>query len=228
LHTKILLNVLKQCATAFFVKRTRLYCIGFELIYHAPPAFFNNPEIVGMFLKDDRVTTIIQSSFKNIFMQKILYSVAAVAVVTFASCTGNNSRIASQSTGIPTLTPAEEMKFQQWKEFQEWKEEKALKEKTAIYAAAAAAAAPKPVVKTRTVYVKQPVASTSSTTTTTTKKKGWSKAAKGTAIGAGVGAAAGAIIGKNNRALGAVIGGVAGGGIGYGIGRSMDKKDGRY
>ena len=60
------------------------------------------------------------------------------------------------------------------------------------------------------------------------KKKGWSKAAKGTAIGAGAGAAAGAILVKNNRALGAVIGGVVGGGVGYGIGRSKDKKDGRY
>lgn len=154
-------------------------------------------------------------------MQKILYTAATLAVITFASCTGSNSRIASQSTAVPTFTVEEEAKFQQWKEFQEWKEEKANKEKapTVVYVSKPE----KPVVRTKTVYVKEPAA-----TTTTTKKKGWSKAAKGTAIGAGVGAAAGAIIGKNNRALGAVIGGVAGGGIGYGIGRSMDKKDGRY
>ena len=60
-----------------------------------------------------------------------------------------------------------------------------------------------------------------------TKKKGWSKAAKGTAIGAGSGAVLGAVINKKNRAAGAVIGGVVGGGVGYGVGRSKDKKDGR-
>ncbi|MDQ3845526.1 MAG: glycine zipper domain-containing protein [Bacteroidota bacterium] len=59
------------------------------------------------------------------------------------------------------------------------------------------------------------------------EKKGWSKAAKGTAIGAGTGAAAGAIIFKKNRAAGAVIGGVVGGAVGYGVGRDMDKKDNR-
>ncbi len=59
-------------------------------------------------------------------------------------------------------------------------------------------------------------------------KKGWSKAAKGTAIGAGGGAVLGAIINKKNPVVGGVIGGVLGGGVGYGIGRSMDKKDGRY
>jgi len=59
-------------------------------------------------------------------------------------------------------------------------------------------------------------------------KKGWSKAAKGTAIGAGTGAVIGAVVNKRNRVAGGVIGGVVGGGVGYGIGRSMDKKDGRY
>jgi Glycine zipper len=60
-----------------------------------------------------------------------------------------------------------------------------------------------------------------------TRKKGWSKAAKGTAIGAGTGAVLGAVINKRNRVAGAVIGGVIGGGGGYVIGRTMDKKDGR-
>ncbi len=67
----------------------------------------------------------------------------------------------------------------------------------------------------------------SAKTTTATRKKGWSKAAKGTAIGAGTGAVLGAVINKRNRAAGAVIGGVIGGGGGYVIGRKMDKKDGR-
>jgi outer membrane lipoprotein SlyB len=56
------------------------------------------------------------------------------------------------------------------------------------------------------------------------QKKGWSKAAKGTAIGAGSGAIIGAIAGKGK---GAIIGGVVGAGTGYVIGRSQDKKDGR-
>ena len=63
--------------------------------------------------------------------------------------------------------------------------------------------------------------------TSTNKKKGWSKAAKGTAIGAASGAVIGAVVNKRNRAAGAVIGGILGGGGGYVIGRTMDKKDGR-
>lgn len=62
----------------------------------------------------------------------------------------------------------------------------------------------------------------------TAEKKGWSKAAKGTAIGGGSGAVLGAVINKKNRVAGGVVGGVVGAGIGYLIGRSQDKKDGRY
>ncbi|REC76070.1 hypothetical protein DRF60_14395 [Chryseobacterium elymi] len=69
--------------------------------------------------------------------------------------------------------------------------------------------------------------SNSSQGTTATQKKGWSKAAKGTAIGAVGGAAVGAIVAKKNRGLGAVIGGVVGGATGYTIGRAGDRKDGR-
>ena len=79
---------------------------------------------------------------------------------------------------------------------------------------------------TRVVYKTAPAYATT-TAPVAVKKKGWSKAAKGTAIGAGSGAILGAIINKRNRVAGAVIGGVLGGGVGYGIGRSQDKKDGR-
>ena len=48
------------------------------------------------------------------------------------------------------------------------------------------------------------------TSTVPAKEKGWSDAAKGTAIGAGSGAVLGAILSKN-KAKGAVIGGVIGG-----------------
>lgn len=68
--------------------------------------------------------------------------------------------------------------------------------------------------------------SSAGVTTTQAKKKGWSDAAKGTAIGAGVGALGGILIDKNN-ARGAIIGGLAGAGAGYAIGRAEDRKSGR-
>ncbi|QNL49311.1 glycine zipper 2TM domain-containing protein [Olivibacter sp. SDN3] len=61
----------------------------------------------------------------------------------------------------------------------------------------------------------------------TNKKKGWSDAAKGTAIGAGVGAGVGALIDKDKRLRGAAIGAAIGGGGGYAIGRKSDRKSGR-
>ena len=81
--------------------------------------------------------------------------------------------------------------------------------------------------RTKTVYT----SSGSSTNynagkTTTNKKKGWSSAAKGTAIGAGVGALGGVLIDKKDG-RGAVIGGLIGAGTGYVIGREKDVKSGR-
>ncbi|HEX8277329.1 MAG TPA: YMGG-like glycine zipper-containing protein [Segetibacter sp.] len=73
----------------------------------------------------------------------------------------------------------------------------------------------------------EPVATTVPEVPQTKEKKGWSKAAKGTAMGAGSGAVLGAIISKN-KGKGAVIGGIIGAAGGYAIGRSKDKKDGRY
>jgi hypothetical protein len=66
----------------------------------------------------------------------------------------------------------------------------------------------------------------SGTATEAPKKKGWSDAAKGTAIGAGVGALGGVLIDKND-ARGAIIGGVVGAAGGYIIGRAKDRKTGR-
>src|SRR5436190_12368629 len=64
---------------------------------------------------------------------------------------------------------------------------------------------------------------------TVVKKKGWSSAAKGTAIGAASGAVLGAVLSKDHhRAKGAVIGGAAGAAGGYLYGRHRDKKNGRY
>lgn len=61
----------------------------------------------------------------------------------------------------------------------------------------------------------------------TNKKKGWSDAAKGTAIGAGVGAGVGALIDKDKRLRGAAIGAAIGGAGGYAVGRKSDRKSGR-
>ena len=58
------------------------------------------------------------------------------------------------------------------------------------------------------------------------RDKGWSDAAKGTAIGAGSGAVLGAVLSKD-KVKGAVIGGVIGGAGGYTIGRDRDRKSGR-
>jgi YMGG-like Gly-zipper len=58
------------------------------------------------------------------------------------------------------------------------------------------------------------------------RDKGWSDAAKGTAIGAGSGAVLGAVLAKD-KVKGAVIGGVIGGAGGYAIGRDRDRKSGR-
>lgn len=59
------------------------------------------------------------------------------------------------------------------------------------------------------------------------QKKGWSDAAKGTAIGAGVGAGVGALIDKDKPGRGAAIGAAIGGGSGYAIGRKSDRESGR-
>lgn len=58
------------------------------------------------------------------------------------------------------------------------------------------------------------------------KKKGWSAAAKGTAIGAGAGALGGVLLDKKDG-RGAIIGGLVGAGTGYLIGRDQDRKSGR-
>jgi hypothetical protein len=82
--------------------------------------------------------------------------------------------------------------------------------------------------RTRSYYNSGSISSESNNTAKVVKKKGWSMAAKGTAIGAGGGAILGAIINKRNPLVGGVIGGILGGAAGYGIGHSKDKANGRY
>jgi len=152
-------------------------------------------------------------------MKRIFYTTTAILVsagLLLASCKDNN-RLASESIPVAPAT----VSASEYAEFKEWKQQQL--QNTTNARTTTTTARPVIVHKHYTVNKITPVAQS-----TVKKKKGWSKAAKGTAIGAGAGAAAGALLVKNNRALGAVIGGVVGGGVGYGVGRSMDKKDGRY
>jgi uncharacterized protein YcfJ len=78
-----------------------------------------------------------------------------------------------------------------------------------------------------TSHAVYPATTTRTTTTTSTvprRDRGWSSAAKRTAIGAGTGAVVGALVGKGK---GAVIGALIGGGAGYLSGRHKDRKTGR-
>lgn len=98
-------------------------------------------------------------------------------------------------------------------------QERARKEETRAYRSDEVNVVP----RTNTQNVIHPAAATPQQQ----KKKGWSDAAKGTAIGAGVGAGVGALIDKDKRGRGAVIGGVIGGSGGYAIGRKSDRESGR-
>lgn len=168
-------------------------------------------------------------------MKKTLSVIAIAAVM--AAC-NNNPQQGIGNANVSTLRSADTVglaEFQAWKsqkdlaEFSEYKQAK----NTVVYTAPrkVSTTSNAGTVKTKSPAVKSGNGSATTTTSYPAKapeKKGWSKAAKGTAIGAGSGAIIGAVVNKRNRAVGAVIGGVAGGAVGYGIGRHMDKKDGRY
>jgi uncharacterized membrane protein len=129
-----------------------------------------------------------------------------------SSCKNNDNKLESGSVPV---TP-NSISQQEYNQYKAWKDSQQNAKTTT------------PPTQTVVVHKHYTVNETAPATPPAKKKKGWSKAAKGTAIGAGVGAAAGAIIVKKNRGLGAAAGAVIGGGAGYGVGRSMDKKDGRY
>ena len=142
----------------------------------------------------------------------------AILAITITACSSKQKTDAEKSLVLSASDTAALADFQEWKAMNERKD-------PSMYYTGNSA--PATTVAKPAVSRKPTVRTTAPVTTTTTKKKGWSKAAKGTAIGAATGAVAGAIINKKNRVLGGVIGGVIGGGVGYGIGRGMDKKDGR-
>ena len=153
--------------------------------------------------------------------QPLLFIVIAIAAVVSVAAI----------VGISSNTKMKKVDATELAQFEAWKETKTLE---ALETEKASYVAPKTTARSttpkRTVSYQSPkmVSESQNAAKTTTTKKGWSKAAKATAIGAGAGAVLGAVINKKNRAVGAVIGGVIGGGGGYVIGRGMDKKDGRY
>jgi hypothetical protein len=181
---------------------------------------------------------------KQIILSKTHVMKKTLSVITIAAVMAACNSNPQQGIGNATVSTVKVADTIGLAEYQAWKAQKEMADFNAYQqsknAIASNTAAPvRKVAKTSpagTVKVKKPVAQSGSGSSTTTtsypakapEKKGWSKAAKGTAIGAGSGAVIGAVINKRNRAVGAVIGGVAGGAVGYGIGRHMDKKDGRY
>jgi hypothetical protein len=154
---------------------------------------------------------------KNSVMKQVLLLIA-IAAVTSVAVVG-----LTKSSNTKKVDATELAQFETWKESQV---ANALQQQNAT----SNYVAPKKssTTKRSTSYSSPKMVSESQNAAkTTTRTKGWSKAAKGTAIGAAGGAVLGAVINKRNRAVGAVIGGVIGGGGGYVIGRTMDKKDGR-
>lgn len=159
-------------------------------------------------------------------MKKLLSVFAIAGTLTMAACSNNPTALQTEKSVSFTDTVG-------LAQFQAWKAQQAMEQMKAQYAAnnAVSSSTSRKVASRsntgRSVTTNRSIGSTTSYPAKP-QKKGWSKAAKGTAIGAGSGAIIGAVVNKRNRAVGAVIGGVAGGAVGYGIGRSMDKKDGRY
>lgn len=159
------------------------------------------------------------------------------AIVLLAACNSQPKTNVEAAAPVPAVVIADTAGLAQ---FQAWKAQHELADVKEYKSNAVAAAPVKKRYQKTSAPVRRPAAnptvdtqsgtmnSESANTAQAPQKKGWSKAAKGTAIGAGSGAVVGAVINKKNRVVGGVIGGVAGGAVGYGIGRKLDKRDGRY
>jgi len=158
-------------------------------------------------------------------MKKLLSGIAIAASITMVACSSNPTALQNEKVNADTVGLAQ---FNAYKAQQEQAAMYALYAADQAKTEAANKAVRTSTARKSTTTRKGSVGSTTSYPAKPAEKKGWSKAAKGTAIGAAGGAVIGAVVNKRNRAVGAVIGGVAGGAVGYGIGRHMDKKDGRY
>ena len=136
---------------------------------------------------------------------KKIFSVVAIAAV-MASCTSNpNANITAAPAQAPAAVDTTGLsQFQAWKRQQELMQlnEGFMPEAAPAAAVAAPVAAAAPVAKAPAVRRSTSSRSSSSNSgsmsstsgNTAKAKKGWSKAAKGTAIGAGSGAVLGAVI----------------------------------
>jgi len=151
---------------------------------------------------------------KNIFV------IVALATV-LASC-GNSAKEQALAKEQAVAAVKDSLKLDSFRRAEVAEKERLVEERHQAELAAARKA------NTKTVYTSSGSSTSYSggTTTTAAKKKGWSDAAKGTAIGAGVGALGGILIDKKDG-RGAIIGGLAGAGAGYAIGRAEDRKSGR-
>ncbi|KQB99029.1 YMGG-like glycine zipper-containing protein [Pedobacter sp. Hv1] len=148
---------------------------------------------------------------------KKIFAIVALATV-LASC-GNRAKEEALAKQQAIIAVKDSLKLDSFKRAEVAEKQRLVEEKHQAELAAARRA--------NTVYTSSGSKTTySGGTTTTNKKKGWSDAAKGTAIGAGVGALGGILIDKKDG-RGAIIGGLAGAGAGYAIGRAEDRKSGR-
>ena len=138
-------------------------------------------------------------------------------VAVFASCT-NTEKEAALAKQQAMVAVRDSLKLDSFKRAEIVEKERLVEEKHQAEIASA---------RKRTNYSSSGSSySNNAGTSNATRKKGWSSAAKGTAIGAGVGALGGVLIDKKDG-RGAIIGGLAGAGAGYVIGRDRDRKSGR-
>ncbi len=145
--------------------------------------------------------------------------IMATMVAVFASCT-NKAKEEALAKQQAMVAVRDSLKLDSFKRAEAAEKERLVEEKHQAELAAARRSSRSNYSSSGSSY------SSNAGTSTSTKKKGWSSAAKGTAIGAGVGALGGILIDKKDG-RGAIIGGLAGAGAGYVIGRDRDVKSGR-
>ncbi|RZK44098.1 MAG: glycine zipper 2TM domain-containing protein [Pedobacter sp.] len=150
-------------------------------------------------------------------MKKVIIMVTMVAV--FASCNNREKEMAlAKQQALVALKDS--LKLDSFKRAEIAEKERLVEERHQAELAAARRSSATSYSSSGGSY------NSNAGSSTAAKKKGWSSAAKGTAIGAGVGALGGVLIDKKDG-RGAIIGGLAGAGAGYVIGRDRDRKSGR-
>jgi hypothetical protein len=158
-------------------------------------------------------------------MKKVLsiLAVTAVIAVIMAGCKNKGSS-ETQSASIKYEDTVGLAQFQAWKVLHE--RESVLNYDPNPPVAQAPVQRARSTTRHRTSgYM---TSSSSNYAKTTTRKKGWSNAAKYTAIGGGSGVVLGALLNRRNRVAGGVVGGLVLGGAGYLLGHAKDKREGRY